>query len=194
MRTLLIAVFTLGACSSYDPNLGKSPFLCGTDEPRCPGGYTCNDTAAPPVCLSKGGTAPDGPGNNFQCADDANLEGATRNDDIQHAFQTPVATQRTDITFAMVAICPEGDRDTYAVQITVEKQNLEAISSWDSGMPVSVAILANDGHTLNTGTAMGEKALRAYVPNLPMGTYFVQTFAAAGVKNNYSIAIKVTGP
>jgi hypothetical protein len=193
MRTLIIVLLFAG-CSSYDPKLGPSPFLCGTDEPRCPGGYTCDDTAAPPVCLSKNGTAPDSMGNNFQCADDSNLEGATRNDDIQHAFQTPVATQRMNITFGMVAICPEGDHDTYAVQITVEKQNLEAISSWDSGMPVSVAILANDGHTLNAGAAMGEKALRAYVPNLPVGTYFVQTFAAAGVKNNYSIAINVTGP
>lgn len=194
MQKLLFALTLAAGCSSYSPNLGPAPFLCGTDEPRCPSGYTCDDSAAPAVCLTKGGTAPDANGSSFQCADDSNLEGSTRNDDIMHAFQTPVATQRMDITFAQVAICPDGDRDTYAVQITVENQNLEAITSWDSGMPVSVSILSNSGTSLNNGSPMGDKAMRSYVPNLPMGTYFVQAFAAAGVKNNYNIAIKVTGP
>ncbi len=190
MRRMFL-ITLLAACSSYDPKLGDEPFLCGNDEPRCPSGYTCSG-GSPAVCLAKGITI-DG-GTTMQCADDTNFEGPTRNDDIQHAFQTPVASQRMSITLAPVAICPEGDHDTYAVQITVEKQNLEAITSWDTGMPVSVSILNAGGMSIGDGMAMSDKAMRAYVPNLPMGTYFVQAYAAAGVKNNYSIAINVTGP
>ncbi len=191
MRTMLIFLFAAG-CSSYDPKLGDSPFLCGADEPRCPEGYTCGG-GSPAVCLAKGITIDSGTTNN-QCADDSNFEGPTRNDDIQHAFQTPVATQRMSMTIGPAAICPEGDRDTYAVQITVEKQNLETITTWDAGMPVSVSILNAGGMSLADSMAMGDKSMRAYVPNLPMGTYFVQTYAATGVKNNYSVAINVTGP
>src|SRR4051812_13311021 len=107
MRTLSLFFVLAAGCSPYDPSLGPAPFLCG-DNSSCPSGYTCDDTAAPAVCLAKGATAPDANIVMLQCADDSNLEGPTRNDDIQHAFQTPVATQRPEITFAMVAICPEG--------------------------------------------------------------------------------------
>jgi len=95
----------------------------------------------------------------------------------------------------MVAICPEGDRDTYAVQITVEKA--EPRGDHLVGLRVS-RCPSRSSATVERPLAMvprwGDKALRAYVANLPVGTYFVQAFAASGVKNNYNVAIKVTGP
>ena len=33
MRAALLAAAALAACNSYDPDLGDTPFRCGTDEP-----------------------------------------------------------------------------------------------------------------------------------------------------------------
>ena len=197
MRTLSLFVFsmTVIACSAYNPNLAKAPFLCGDTDPKCPEGYDCvDDGTGRQVCVTSGGMVPDaGSGGGFQCADDSNLEGSTKNDTIQTAYQSPVAAQRKDITFAQLSICPEGDRDTYAIQIITDQSNLEAITSWDSGQPVSVSILNNAGMSINNGTQVsGMNALRAYVANLPTGTFYVQTYAASGVKNNYTISMTVT--
>jgi hypothetical protein len=43
----------------------------------------------------------------------------------------------------------------------------------------------------HNGTASGENMLRAYAANLPVGIYYVQTYAAANAKNNYKITIKI---
>lgn len=195
MRSLgfLIVSAALAACSSYNPDLGGAPFLCATDEPRCPDGFACQDDGTGRmVCFSESGGIVDAPVVGFQCADDSILEGAGKNDTIQTAYATPVATQRKDISFAGLAICPEGDKDTYTVNITTANSNLEAVSTWESGMPISVSILGSGGATLNNGTSSGEKSLRAYVANLPVATYYVQTYAAANVKNNYKVTITVT--
>jgi hypothetical protein len=49
------------ACSSYDPQLPRQPFLCGSGEPRCPDGYTCMaDGPNRMVCNPDGEPAPDG--------------------------------------------------------------------------------------------------------------------------------------
>jgi hypothetical protein len=195
MRSLgfLIIFAALTACSSYSPDLGGAPFLCDTDEPRCPDGYACQDDGTGRmVCFSESGGIVDAAPVGFQCADDSILEGAGKNDTIQTAYATPVATQRKDISFAGLAICPEGDKDTYTVNITTANSNLEAVSTWESGMPISVSILGSGGATLNNGTSSGENSLRAYVANLPVATYYVQTYAAANVKNNYKVTITVT--
>lgn len=185
---------TLGACSPYDPDLGGTPFLCGATDPKCPDGYACKDQGmGKMVCVTTTGTVVDSGQVGFQCADDSALETAngTSNDTIAHAYTTPVATQRPDISFAGLAICPEGDKDTYQIQITVANSNLEVITSWDSGMPVSVSILNGGGTSINNGTSNGPMSLRAYAANLPVGTYYAQAYASATVKNNYKIAIKV---
>lgn len=192
LATLTAAALT--GCSPYDPDLGGTPFLCAADEPRCPDDYTCQDDGTSRmVCVSANGSIVDSGPIGFQCADDSQLEtsNGASNDTIQTAYITPVAGQRKDISFAGVAICPEGDKDTYQVTTTAANQNLEAVTTWETGMPVSVSILGSGGATLNNGTSSGEKSLRAYVANLPIGTYFVQTYASATVKNNYRIEIKV---
>jgi len=194
MRSLafLLVSAALSACNAYNPDLGGAPFLCAMDEPRCPEGYSCQDDGTSRmVCFSDTGGLVDAPPSGFQCADDSILEGAGKNDTIQTAYATPVASQRKDISFAGLAICPEGDKDTYMVTLTT-MSNIEAISSWESGMPVSVDILGSGGARLGNSASAGEKSQRAYVANVPAGSYYVQTYAAANVKNNYKVQITVT--
>ena len=46
----------LGACSPYDPDLGSTPFLCGTVDPACPDGYACQDDGTGKmVCVTTSG-------------------------------------------------------------------------------------------------------------------------------------------
>ncbi len=194
MRSLsfLFVSAALTACNAYNPDLGGAPFLCATDEPRCPEGYSCQDDGTSRmVCFSDSGGVVDAAPTGFQCADDSILEGAGKNDTIQTAYATPVASQRKDISFAGLAICPEGDKDTYMVTITT-MSNIEGISTWESGMPVSVDILGSGGARLGSSASAGEKSQRAYVANVPPGSYYVQTYAAANVKNNYKVTITVT--
>ena len=187
---------TFGACSPYDPDLGNAPFLCGEAEPKCPDGYTCQSMGSANVCLAPGGTLPDG-GGNGNCADDSQLE---PNDSIQTAFQTPVATQKKNLTFAGLAICPATDKDNYAIQITVEKQNLEMIIEFDTALGADL-----QGSLLNsTGTPIANAAVmtgttgtrRAYAPNLSTGVYYASVFGpmSATQGNNYKLTINVTGP
>ena len=39
--SLLITAGLYAACSPYSPNLGATPFLCGSGTPQCPDGYKC---------------------------------------------------------------------------------------------------------------------------------------------------------
>ena len=130
----------------------------------------------------------------FQCADDSMIEKPDKNDTIQTAYQTPVATQRPDITFAGLAICPEGDKDLYAINTTVLGQNVEVTVSWDSGLPLSGAILNSGGTSIANATSNGANSIKAYAANLPVGVYYAQGFAGSTTKNNYKLSIKVTGP
>jgi hypothetical protein len=193
MRSLLlISSSLLAACSAYDPDLGSIPYRCSATEPRCPDGFACMNDGMTDVCITTSGPIVDAPTSGFQCADDSLLEGSSKNDTIQNAYATPVAQQRNDISFAGVAICPEGDKDNYLIVTTVANSNIEVITSWDSGMPVSVSILNAGGTSINNGTANGANMLRAYAANVPVGSYYASAYAAADAKNNYRIAIKVT--
>ncbi|HEU0031849.1 MAG TPA: hypothetical protein VFQ53_14535 [Kofleriaceae bacterium] len=191
---LVISLATLAGCSSYNPDLGGAPYKCAATEPRCPDGYTCQEGSPDPndhVCIEAGGTAPDGGTSGFQCADDSALERQTRNDTIQTAFPTAVANEMQMLSLAGLAICPEGDKDNYAINITTANSNLEVVTSWESGMPVNISILNAGGTSIGNGTAMGNTAMRICIPNLPVGTYYASAFAATTVKNNYKLSIKL---
>src|SRR5262245_33250266 len=127
MRSLLFIALasSITACSPYDPDLGPAPFLCGPMEqtPRCPDGYTCMAGSGAEYCLSTDGVVP-ADANNLNCADDSALE---PNDSIAQAFQTPVATQKNNLVFAGLAICPANDKDDYSITITTANQNLEVL-------------------------------------------------------------------
>ena len=201
MRTIRFLIpallLSFGACTPYDPNLGAAPFLCGPmdQSPRCPDGYACLMQNNGEYCVKEGGSVPvDGrPAN---CADDSQLE---PNDTIMNAFQTPVATQKNTLTFAGLAICPMGDKDTYSVTITTMNQNLEMIIEYDEGGADLSGSLLNSGgvpiaNAAATGTARQKKAA---APNLPTGTYYAQVYgpnSGTGTTNNYKLTINVTGP
>ena len=196
MRSLsfLLLSAALTACNAYNPDLGGAPFLCAADEPRCPEGYSCQDDGTSRmVCFSDSGGVVDAAPTGFQCADDSILEGAGKNDTIQTAYATPVATQRKDISFAGLAICPEGDKDNYAVTISSANANkaIEVVVSWDSGQPISMSLLNAGGTSIGNGTANGDKSLRVCVANMPMGTYYASVFATGSTKNNYRLSVKV---
>ena len=56
-------VILLVACTPYDPSLPAEPFLCGSDEPKCPDGYTCMaDGTGNQVCATMPGSGSMGSG------------------------------------------------------------------------------------------------------------------------------------
>lgn len=195
MRPFSLLLFaTLAACSPYSPDLGNQPFRCTVDDPSCPSGYTCMETMPSVMaCVSDNGAMVDSGGPGFPCADDSAVEGGARNDTVQNAYQTPVDTQRMDLTLAGLAICPEGDKDNYAVTISPgANKGIDITVSWDSGQPISLSLLNAGGASLVNGTAAGDKMLRACAKNLPPGTYYASVFATGMTKNNYRLALKAT--
>ena len=201
MRSLVFPLWlfassaALTACSPYSPDLGPSPFLCGPadQDPRCPDGYTCQMTSSGEYCLAEGGMVPVD-GNNLNCADDSSLE---PNDMISQAFQTPVATQKMNLTFAGLAICPAGDKDNYSVTITAANQNLEVLIEFDpAGADLQGAILNSGGTPIANASPTTAGMRRAYTPNLPTGIYYAKVEGPMmGVTtNNYKLTINVTGP
>lgn len=196
MTTVSVGVVGIAAaaagfasCSPYNPDLGNSPYLCAAAEPRCPDDYTCTDDGAGrEVCLAAGGIAPDaGSSAGFQCAPDGPLE---PNNALNEAYMTDVGAVPMR-TYGPISICPEGDKDHYQIMLTSPNQGLEVITKWDTGMPVAVSILNAAGTSIGNGTAMGEKALRACTPNLPVGRYYAAAFSPSGTKNNYRIEMKI---
>ena len=189
---LVLGAGGLTACTPYAPELGEAPFLCGEADPKCPEGYSCVEDPAvmPPrsVCVSEGGMVPDADnGGGFQCADDGSLE---PNDNPQeNAFQTDVGTAMMR-AFGPISICPEGDKDHFAVTITTGNVGLEAVTTWESGMPINVAILNANAISIANGTMVDPKSHRACAANLPIGQYYVSAFAG-GIKNNYRIQLKI---
>jgi hypothetical protein len=196
--TFLALVVAATACSPYDPDLGESPFLCGPveQEKRCPDGYSCEMMTGGEYCLRAGGMVPVD-GNTSTCADDSMLE---PNDMITSAYQTPVAAQKSTITFAGLAICPAGDKDNYSVTITTANQNLEVLIEYDAASAdLQGSILNSTGTPIANAspvTGMAGKR-RAYTPNLPTGTYYAAVFGpnmGTLTTNNYKLTITVSGP
>lgn len=52
----LLAV--VSACSPYNPELGNAPYLCASEDPQCPDGYTCQQIGTQNVCVNGSGTGP----------------------------------------------------------------------------------------------------------------------------------------
>lgn len=206
MRSLFFVSLLLTACSAYDPKLGAKPFLCGTSEPKCPDGYECKDDGTGVVaCIIQGpGPSVDGSsgdmGPAFNCADDSVLEGGTKNDTVATSSATPVASQRPSITFAGLAICPDGDKDTYRIDITASGQNLKTEITYDDvamgGVSLSVSILNSGGTPIANGSPMGGNKVGVTAANLPMASspYYVQVFGPVTGKNNYKLLLEVSGP
>ena len=205
MRALLLGFVPLVvACTSYDPKLGPKPFQCGTNG-ACPDGYVCQaDTTGAMACTLAGPGAgnPDAPGVDapeFVCADDSNLEGATRNDTVATASVTPVASTRKTLSLAGLSICPDGDKDTYRVDITANNQSLAVSITYDAptaegGVGLSLSILNANGTPVANGAGTGNNMVAVTAPNLMTtnSPYFVQVYGPVTGKNNYKLKIDVT--
>lgn len=193
--SLLILALAAGACSPYSPDLGAEPFLCGSGTPACPDGYTCTMGAGSGVCTKVGGSGivVDAPSGN--CANDSALE---PNDSITMAWQTPVDTRKT-FPLSQLAICPAGDKDTYAMAITVEGENIEVLIDYDtSGAALQGGILLSNGNTAAAAMPITGSPghIRAYLAMAPVGEYYAQVFGPAqgASTNNYNLTINITGP
>jgi hypothetical protein len=202
-KSLLVLVSCLGAlmlvaCSPFDPDLGNAPYLCAGQEPRCPEIYSClEDGAGRAVCVQMGGmlpdAGPDGPPGGFQCAPDGMLE---PNNAIDEAYQTDVGINAPTRAFGPISLCPEGDRDHYQINLTAANKGIEVITRWETGMPVTCAILNQAGTSVNNCTAMGLNARRACAANLttpgsPNAVFYAVAFSTENHRNNYKIEMRV---
>jgi hypothetical protein len=192
MRAAFLLV-ALVACDAYDEDIGPTPFLCGPDG-ACPAGYNCADDPANGrmVCIA----SDDSISNEFDCDDDSDLE---PNDTLAMAAMTPVDAMKT-YSLDGRAICPAGDRDTYAVMIATSNENLETTITFEAGgAALRGGILNTGGVPIQMATAVaGEpQTLRAFARNLPAGLYYVQVYSTLGgslAVNNYTVSFAVTGP
>lgn len=188
----------LAACTPFNPELGNAPYLCASQEPRCPESYLClDDGAGTAVCVQPGGMAPDagpdGPPGGFECAPDGMLE---PNNAIAEAYQTDVGINSPSRAFGPISLCPEGDRDHYQINLTAANKGIEVITRWETGMPVSCSILNQAGTPVNNCTAMGTNARRACAANLttpgsPTGIFYAQVFSPMNHRNNYKVEMRV---
>jgi hypothetical protein len=182
-------LFALAACSPFDPDLGAQPYLCSATNPECPAGYTCQATGEPAprdmACLPLGGSLTDADNGGFECLEDT----FGQNDTKEGAFVTPVAGSNPMFR-ALTSLCPAMDQDHYAINLTTVSA-LRVSTSWESGMPVSVAILNAGGTSIGNGTLKGDNQNCVCLKDLPMGQYYARVFAAATVQNNYTVEIKV---
>lgn len=204
--SLILGATALGAvaCSPYDPALGDRPFRCGTTEPRCPDDYVCIEhDPATQLCERKNtpGLADAGVDGDpsidagfFQCANDTELE---PNNSTQDATITPIPDFGDNYELINLAICPDTDTDHFRFRIDQMGKNVRVDLSYNSNRgQLNMQILNGSGDSIRDATAVpgDPNTLRAEVPNLPVGTFYVKVSAPAGIQNNYSVSIVTTGP
>lgn len=203
MRILYLAFAVLAACNPYDPNLGPTPFLCGSGTPQCPDGYTCQSQNMKMVCVKPGAGTPDSGNPNGSCADDSMIEGTGRNDTIATAYQTPVAASTCSIPYSGLAICPSGDKDYYMVQLnaieTISAQmTYTAMFGTVPGPKLAVYIVNQGGTTIANPQPVTGTTYSATAANLPSGAYYVlvetdPSVTTGETRNNYTLTITASG-
>jgi hypothetical protein len=207
MTTPSPALFTglalvLASCNPYNPDLGFEPFQCGDSEPRCPLGYTCKVYDEGEICQKSDGDLPDGGAgdgdggsSNFQCNDDTSVE---PNDEMLNSFDSGIPDVRTTFALVGLAICPPSDVDLYKFEVTQTGMNVRAeIDVQADGGSLVLDILNMSGTTIASGSAISgtPNTLRAEVPNLASGTYYVKIGSGGAGENNYErIEINTSGP
>jgi hypothetical protein len=195
-------MLAVAACDPYDPDLGSTPFRCGTEEPRCPDGYMCMEySPSQQICeagedslVDAGPQAADaGP---FVCNNDSEIE---PNENINTASATPIPDIQDFYNLANLAICPDTDIDVFRFRVAQTGKNATVDLMHQSARGLlQVDILNATGTSIAAGSpVMGDNDhIRAAINNLPAGIYYVQVQAsAATVQNNYeTLDIATTGP
>jgi hypothetical protein len=113
LHALTVTVALAAACNPYDPQLGDTPFRCGTDEPRCPDGYLPVQISTPICECRRAALLPDA-GRGYFCNFDPSDTADMRNDTPANAA---ILDAETNPVFTLIdrAICPLGDEDHYAL-------------------------------------------------------------------------------
>jgi hypothetical protein len=196
IRHILLASLSaaLVACSPYGPDLGETPFRCGTSDPRCPDGYECDTSqGATGVCVEAGTVLADGGPPDAEPSDAANVCAPAidaeyePNESYTGAYLLPGAPP---YAITNLAICggAVGDVDVFRfttaqifdVAARVEQTNRsrgELVLELLNGSGVPIATGAYDGGNAN---------IDVMVANAPAGSYYVQVRGAtADVVNGY---------
>ncbi len=196
LASLSLATIAFSGCNTFDPDLGDSPFRCGTGSPVCPDGYECVvQSVGVEICERMGEDPvirPDAnEGGVFTCADDSPLE---PNNSTGDPTLTNIPSVTKDITIVQLAICPTGDQDFFRFDVEVAGANALAQIEYDpTPGGLVVEMLNGSGVTIGVGSMVGNDAgiVRVAVPNLAVGTYFaVVRGADATIQNNYKITVQ----
>lgn len=187
---LLLSAGLLAAC--YNPDLGDTPFRCGTDDPKCPDGYTCHVySPSEQICESGASTVDAGGGSDggdLTCNDDSSIE---PNDTTANAWVTPIPSTMPSVSLVQLAICPTTDKDLFRFAVEANGKNMKATITTDvqSG-PLLLQVLNGGGATIANGQATSQTQIVVAVNNLAIGSYYVSVGANGdGVENNYTIDI-----
>ena len=181
----LLATFA-GCLDSYNPDLGDSPFLCGTEPPTCPAGYSdvwVSETRC--ECHPKGdqtSTPIDG-----NCADDSSRE---PNETFSEATVTPVGAGSSTVTIPEASICPSNDTDVYKLQVNTSGQNITVTVTPGTGIELACDILNSSGTPVVN--CAGTSVLTAEHTAEFAGTYYARVKTGSpGVQGNYKLDLKV---
>jgi hypothetical protein len=190
MKALVFIATCAALAACYSPNLGSSPFACGSSAPLCPDGYSCSSG----MCVEGGGNVSGTDGGNTGGCSDSAIE---PNNSYTQAFVTPVAAQKMTFTMTGLAICPAGDIDVYELTTDADMQTLTAAINYDaSGAALDMQILNANGMSIKNGTAMSgmSNIVSASVADLASNSnYFVMVQASmASDQNTYTLTINVS--
>jgi len=184
-----VALAGCGSKNDDDGELGAHCYPNGT----CNVGLSC----AGGVCLVAADAAVDAPADAAaDAAVDAYgcVDAYEPNDTIIDAYVTNV--DGTTLSKTLQGTLCQGDKDTFAVTISVANRNLELIIDLPTADTFVQASIQNSaGVPIANAAPVTSTQKRAYTPNLPMGTYYVQTTTVTTTTvHPYTATVNVTGP
>jgi hypothetical protein len=174
----------LAGCSFYDPDLGDRPFQCGTDDPKCPDGYTAAGDGRDCVC-QRSALVPDA-GMGYECAADPHEP----NESTLNPAPTLLGMNNNmQYRSGSVAICGAGDTDVYQLNVPATDTLITVDVTFDATrMAPKVEILDRTAASIggpDDSPAPGRVTLSKKVSAI--GTYYVRVTAPQDV--NYSAVL-----
>ncbi len=191
MRKVLLLLVLAAACSPFDPSLGDAPFLCGTDDPQCPDGYTAvNVTSVRCEChLAAGGGGP----NTGSCSN-FNSDASEPNDSSATATATPIGAANTAV-FQNASICPSTDEDYYQMQIDRTGTTMMVQVTYEGADKPTVDILDPSGVSVSPTITPGTGSVTALYTSRVSGKHYALVKAGTTLQSvNYSLHLSITPP
>jgi hypothetical protein len=187
MRAAALAALVACACNSYDPDLGDSPFLCGTDEPRCPEGYRAVDVS-PIRCECQRPTGVDAA--IYACAGDL----YEPNESFRAPTPTTVGTTTFQQRFTNLAICPVSEEDNFALEATQGTLITVRVTFDRTRSAPRVDVLNAQGATLTVDRESPEPGVVVVTHSAMLGGRYHARIRADGVEVNYELLLMITPP